>query len=196
MLTQVSVVFVDVRGFTALSERIQPTALVARLNRFYSMAARAVFDLDGTLDKMVGDEVMAFFGAPFRPEDHAARAVQAALEIVSGAQSPSEGLEGLPVGGGVATGEVFMGNVGEGEVRDFTVIGDTVNTAARLQALAGPGEVLVTDETFRAASATIISSEVCTLEVKGKADPLLAHVLRIQDQLDPTDHAGGADPQT
>lgn len=185
-------VFVDVRGFTAMSEKIQPTVVVAKLNRFYSMAARVVFALDGTLDKMVGDEVMAFFGAPFRPDDHAARAVQAALEIVAGAQSPSDGLDGLPVGGGVATGEAFIGNVGEGEVRDFTVIGDTVNTAARLQAMAAPGEVLVTDETYRAASADISSSEVRTLEVKGKEAPLLAHVLRIEDEIDRSSHAGGA----
>ena len=182
MLAQISVVFVDVRGFTAMSEKIQPTTVVARLNRFYSLAARAVFDLDGTLDKMVGDEVMAFFGAPFRPEDHAARAVQAALEIVSRAEWPADGIDGLPVGGGVATGEVFMGNVGEGEVRDFTVIGDTVNTAARLQALAGAGEVLVTDDTFRAVSANISSSEERTVELKGKEAPLLAHVLRIEGQ--------------
>ena len=67
--------FVDVRGFTALSGQIQPTSVVARLNRFYKLAARAGFDLDGTLDKMAGDQVMAFFGAPFRPEDHAERAV-------------------------------------------------------------------------------------------------------------------------
>ena len=74
-------VFVDVRGFTALSEKIQPTKMVSRLNRFYRVAARAVFDLDGTLDKMVGDQVMAFFGAPFRPEDHAAnRTPRAPLE--------------------------------------------------------------------------------------------------------------------
>ena len=100
--------FVDVRGFTVLSEKPQPVTVVAKLNRFYRLAARAVFDLDETLDKMVGDQVMAFFGAPFRPEDHADRAVQAALEIVSGAQNPGDGLEGLPVGGGGATGEVFI----------------------------------------------------------------------------------------
>ncbi len=76
--------FVDVRGFTALSERIMPTEAVARLNPFYNLAASTVFGLDGTLDKMVGDQVMAFFGAPFRPRDHAYRAVKAAIEIVSG----------------------------------------------------------------------------------------------------------------
>jgi adenylate cyclase len=178
VLAQVSVEFVDVRGFTAMSEKIQPAELVAKLNRFYSMAARVVFELDGTLDKMVGDGVMAFFGAPFQPEDHAARAVQAALEIVSGTLSPSDGFEGLPVGGGVATGEAFVGNVGEGEVRDFTVISDTVNTAARLQASASSSEVLITAETFRAAAPIVRSSEVRMLELKGKAAPLPAHVLR------------------
>ena len=182
MLAQVSVMFVDVRGFTALSEKFQPTTMVARLNRFYKLAAQSVFELDGTLDKMVGDQVMAFFGAPFRPEDHAERTVQAALRIVSGAQFPGEGLEGLPVGGGVATGEVFMGNVGEGEVRDFTVIGDTVNTAARLQALAGPGELLVTDDTYREVSGRFSSSEERTLELKGKEAPLLAHLLTTAGQ--------------
>ena len=174
--------FVDVRGFTALSEKFQPTTMVARLNRFYKLAAQSVFELDGTLDKMVGDQVMAFFGAPFRPEDHAERAVQAALRIGSGAQFPGEGLEGLPVGGGVATGEVFMGNVGEGEVRDFTVIGDTVNTAARLQALAGPGKLLVTDDTYREVSGRFSSSEERTLELKGKEAPLLAHLLTTAGQ--------------
>ena len=179
MLVQLSVVFVDVRGFTAMSEKSDPITLVARLNRFYALAAHTVFELDGTLDKMVGDEVMAFFGAPFRPEDHAGRAVQAALEIVSRARSAGDGIDGLRVGGGVATGEVFMGNVGEGEVRDFTVIGDTVNVAARLQSLAGPGEVLVTDQTFRATSSSISSAEVRTLELKGKESPVIAHVLRV-----------------
>ena len=135
-----SVLFVDVRGFTGLSERLPPTELVARLNRFYKLATQVVVDLDGTLDKMVGDQVMAFFGAPFRAHDHPARAVRAALDIVSGIEVMAEGDDSIRVGGGVGTGQVLMGNVGDGEVRDFTVIGDVVNTAARLQATGyGPG---------------------------------------------------------
>ena len=171
-------VFVDVRGFTALSERTTPDDVVSRLSPFYNLAASAVFDLDGTLDKMVGDQVMAFFGAPFRPEDHPARAVTAALGIVSGVEAvaPSEG--GLQAGGGVATGEVFMGNVGEGEVRDFTVIGDTVNTAARLQQAAGPGEVLVAEDTYQATATGFSYSGQRTLELKGKESPSVAYVLR------------------
>ena len=178
-MIRLTVVFVDVRGFSALSEKTEPAIIVEKLNRFYRLAAQSVFTLDGTLDKMVGDGVMAFFGAPFQPEDHATRAVQSAFEIVSGTQPCPENIEGLPAGDGVATGEVFMGNVGEGEVRDFTVIGDTVNTAARLQSLAGPGEVLISDETFRAVSADVGKTESRTLELKGKEEPVLAHGLKV-----------------
>ena len=150
---------------------------VARLNPFYNLSASTVFRLDGTLDKMVGDQVMAFFGAPFRPKDHAYRAVKAAIEIVSGVGKLAADAESLPVGGGVATGEVYVGNVEEGEVRDFTVIGDAVNTAARLQAAAGPGEVLVASETYQAAS-EFKFAEQRTLKLRGKEMPLVAHVLR------------------
>ncbi|HIL32271.1 MAG TPA: adenylate/guanylate cyclase domain-containing protein [Dehalococcoidia bacterium] len=122
---------------------------------------------------------MAFFGAPFQPEDHTTRTVQSALEIVSGTQPCPENIDGLPAGGGIATGGVFMGNVGEGEVRDFTVIGDTVNTAARLQSLAGPGEVFISNETFRAVLADVNKTESRTLELKGKEEPVLAHEIKV-----------------
>jgi adenylate cyclase len=180
-LTQVSVVFVDVRGFTSLSERLPPTEVVARLNRFYGLAAQTVFRLDGTLDKLVGDQVMAFFGAPFCPDDHPQRAVRAALEIVAGVEAMAQGPDspsGLLVGGGVGTGEAFMGNVAEGEVRDFTVIGDVVNTAARLQGAAQPGEVLVMEETYRTVATQFPDAPQRTLELRGKAAPVAAWVLR------------------
>ena len=157
-----------------------PDEAVSRLNPFYRLAAREVFELDGTLDKMVGDQVMAFFGAPFKPDDHAARAVKVALNIVSGVEKLAKGGAALPVGGGVATGELYMGNVGEGEVRDFTVIGDAVNTAARLQAAAGPGEVLVTENTYQAVSTQYTSSGRRTLELKGKDAPLAAYAVRLE----------------
>ena len=172
--------FVDVRGFTALSERITPDDAVTRLNRFYNLAASSVFALDGTLDKMVGDQVMAFFGAPFCPEDHTARAVRAALNIVSGVGAMNVREDSVEVGAGVATGEVFMGNVGEGEVRDFTVIGDAVNIAARLQGAAGPGEVLVAENTYQEVSAAFASAGQRTLGLKGKEAPPVAYVLRAE----------------
>ena len=135
--------FVDIRGFTALSERLSADDLVERLDRFYDLAAGIVFGLDGTLDKMVGDQVMAFFGAPFRKEDHPQRAVQAANDIVDGVAAVAEDEDSLRVGARVGTGEAFMGNVGHEDIRDFTIIGDLVNTVAHMQGAAGPGEVLV-----------------------------------------------------
>ena len=170
--------FVDVRGFTGLSERLPPAELVARLNRFYYLSTQVVLRLDGTLDKMVGDQVMAFFGAPFRVDDHAQRAVRAALDIVAGVEATAEEYDSLHVGGGVGTGQVFMGNVAQGDVRDFTVIGDVVNTAARLQGEARAGEVLVMEETYRPVAAQFPDAPERTLELRGKERPLVARVLR------------------
>ena len=169
--------FVDVRGFTSLSERLPPAEVVARLNRFYRCAAEAVFKLDGTLDKMVGDQVMAFFGAPFRPDDHAQRAVQAALQIVGEVEAMAEGSDALYVGGGVGTGRAFVGNVGEQEVQDFTIIGDVVNTTARLQGAADSGEVLVMEATYQAVAGQFPNAPQRTLELKGKAEPVMVRVL-------------------
>ena len=169
--------FVDVRGFTSLSERLPPTEVVARLNPFYRLAAQVVFDLDGTLDKMVGDQVMAFFGAPFRPDDHPQRAVRAALDIVARVETMAKDSGALHVGAGVGTGQAFMGNVAEGEVRDFTVIGDVVNTAARLQGAAQPGEVLVMEETYQLVADQFPHAPQRTLELKGKAAPVVVRVL-------------------
>lgn len=168
--------FVDVRGFAALSERLPPYEVVARLNLFYKVASQAVFDLDGTLDKIVGDQVMAFFGAPFHESDHPHRAIRAALEIVATMEAMADDGDSMRVGGGVGTGLAFMGNVAEGEVRDFTAIGDVVNTAARLQGEASPGEVLVMEETYLPVADQFPDAPQRTLELKGKAEPVAVRV--------------------
>ena len=177
MQAELSVIFVDVRGFTELSERLPTPELVARLNRFYELASHAVFELDGTLDKMVGDQVMAFFGPPFRPKDHPRRAVRAALDIAANAESMSADGEGFRVGAGIGTGEAFVGNVGEEEVRDYTAIGDVVNTAARLQGEAKPGEVLIMEETYLPVAADFPNAPQRILTLKGKSEPVPARVL-------------------
>ena len=181
-MVELSVLFVDVRGFTALSQRLPPTETVALLNRFYKLASQTVFDLDGTLDKMVGDQVMAFFGAPFRTHDHQRRAVRAALDIIAGVEAMAEGDDSLHVGGGVGTGQMLMGNVGEGEVRDFTVIGEVVNTAARLQGTAQAGEVLVMEETYGSVASQFPGASQRTVELRGMAAPVVARVLRASSQ--------------
>jgi adenylate cyclase len=174
--------FVDVRGFTSLAERLPPAEVASRLNRFYSLASNTIFDYDGTLDKLVGDQVMAFFGAPIETSDHAKRAVQAALRIISGMRSLAA-VEHLHVGAGISTGEAFVGNVGGGAVTDYTVLGDTVNIAARLQGAAAPGEVLVTEETYRFVGAEYPDAPCRELELKGKSDPVQARVLVVPDDL-------------
>ncbi len=167
--------FVDVRGFTSLSERTSPIELAGIMNRFYESSTNAVIELDGTVDKFVGDQIMAFFGAPFRPEDHAQRAVHAAVDIVTGVARLSLDLK---VGGAVATGRAFVGNVGGGEVNDFTVLGDVVNVAARLQGEAAPGEIIVENRTFQRVKSTYTSARERSFQLKGKTDPTSAWVLK------------------
>jgi adenylate cyclase len=168
--------FVDVRGFTALAERLRPAEVARRLNGFYSLATNAVFHYDGTLDKLVGDQVMAFFGAPIHRHDHPQRAVQTALEIMRGLIEDREE-EGLCVGAGIATGEAFVGNVGEGEVKDYTVLGDKVNVAARLQGVAAPGEILLDEETYARIESQFPDAPRRELELKGKSEIVVARVI-------------------
>jgi len=168
--------FIDVRGFTALAEKWPPAEVAQRLNRFYALATATIFDYDGTLDKMVGDQVMAFFGAPLHTQDHPERAVRTALRILREIGN-GPGTERLRVGGGIATGEAFVGNVGEGAVADFTVLGDTVNVAARLQGAAASGEILVTKETYAQVQTEFPDAPIRELELKGKSEPVCARVI-------------------
>lgn len=163
--------FVDVRGFTSLAEQLPPVEVAQRLNRFYALASKAIFDYDGTLDKLVGDQVMAFFGAPLYAKDHPDRAVQVAVSILEGINDLAQG-DGLHVGAGIATGDAFVGNVGEGAVTDYTVLGDTVNVAARLQGAAAAGEILITEETYAHVAARFPGVSGRAIELKGKSEPV------------------------
>jgi adenylate cyclase len=145
--------------------------------RFYGVAARVIDRWDGIVDKFVGDEVVALFIPGFAGEDHAADAVGAARELLretghDGGQAPW-----IPVGVGVHTGLSFVGSVGEGDARDFTALGDTVNTAARLTSVAGPGEVLVSEATVSAAELDTSRVERRTLALRGREQTVEAWVL-------------------
>jgi len=170
------VLFVDVRGFTPLAEKLAPAEVVERLNRFYAIASEAIFEQDGTLDKLVGDQAMAFFGAPLAARDHPRRAVTTGLKILRMMNElvPDQQLQ---VGAGIASGEAFVGNVGAGAVTDYTVIGDTVNIAARLQNAAGPGELLVTEATYAQVASQFPDAPSVDLELKGKNLPIRAWIL-------------------
>lgn len=165
--------FVDIRGYTSLVEQMEPAAVATRLNRFYDIATQAIFRHDGTLDKLVGDEVMAFFGAPLHWRDHPRRAVTAALEILRDVGALAE-QDRLLIGIGISTGQAFVGNVGGKDFTDYTVLGDTVNVAARLQGAAAPGEVLLADETFQPVAGQFPKAARRELALKGKTDSVIA----------------------
>ncbi|MCW2924940.1 MAG: adenylate cyclase, partial [Thermoleophilia bacterium] len=135
---EITVMFVDVRGFTSWSEHLQPTEIVTQLNELLGACTEAIFTTGGTLDKFTGDGLMAFWGAPVRQADHAARACHAALDMLDRiAQLNEERAPGTPrlyIGVGVHTGTALVGNIGHSERLDYTAIGDTVNVAARLEA--------------------------------------------------------------
>ena len=132
--------FSDIRGFTTVTEKGDPEELVAQLNEYFSRMVTIVFDHKGTVDKFVGDMVMALFGAPLDDPDHAEHAVQAAVEMVRvlGELNLKWGAEGrtqLDIGVGISSGGMIAGNIGSSSIMSYTVIGDKVNLGARLESL-------------------------------------------------------------
>jgi adenylate cyclase len=135
---EASVLFADIRGFTTLSEKLPPPELIQLLNAYLSRMSRVIEEEKGVIDKYIGDEVMAIFGAPLASPDHAQRAVAAAVRMLKELQrfNAEEGQESpLRIGIGIATGLVVAGNVGSPQRLNYTVLGDTVNVASRLQGL-------------------------------------------------------------
>jgi adenylate cyclase len=139
----ISVVFADVRGSTALAERTSASEFRSLLQAYYHSAAVAIDQNGGIIDKFLGDGVMALFIPVISGRSHAARAIEAGRAILAAVERDGLAARGLLVGAGVHTGEAFVGVVGGDEKVDFTALGDTVNVAARLGSLAGPGELLV-----------------------------------------------------
>ena len=147
--TNIAVLFVDVRGFTTMSEKLKPEEVVKILNRYLTLISECILRHRGTLDKFVGDAAMAFWGAPLAQEDYVMKAVRAAADMVSGSRVLSEELlekygQTVSFGIGVHVGDAVVGNIGCTELRmDYTAIGDTVNTAARLEANAPGGKIYI-----------------------------------------------------
>jgi adenylate cyclase len=152
---EVSVLFADIRGFTRLAERNDPEEVVRTLNSYLTLMTRSVFKHEGTLDKFLGDAIMAVFGAPIFYPDHALRAIAAALDIQEEIRALNKkrtaaGMEAVEIGIGINAGEVVTGNIGSEERMEYTVIGDNVNIAARLEDLAGAGQILISESIFQA----------------------------------------------
>jgi adenylate cyclase len=169
---EVAVLFADVRGSTALAEELGATAYAATLNRFYATATEVLIRHEATVDKLIGDEVMAFFVPGFAGPAFRRSAVEAGRALLRALRHGGREPPWLPVGIGIESGIAFVGNVGANSQIDFTALGDPVNTAARIRSAAGPGELLVGEGAFAAVSDTWPGLEPRDLEVKGKTQPI------------------------
>lgn len=163
-----SYLFADIRGSTALAERLPPIEFRALIDRFYATTSRAVFDHEGGVDKFVGDEIVAFFLPVTSGPKHAAHAVAAALAILRATGHADDRGPWVPVGVGVSSGRAWVGVVGDDKRIDITALGDVVNVAARLGGAARAGQVLVTVEAAQAAGLDA-GLERRNLELKGKS---------------------------
>ena len=178
----IAVLFVDIRGFTPLSESLPPEKVVEILNHYLNLTTNAVFKNSGTLDKFIGDATMAVFNAPFDLEDYEYKAVCAAFDIVAGAKELEETClekygKKVAFGVGVNCGEAVVGNIGCDFRMDYTAIGDTVNTAARLEANAKAGQVLLSKAIYERLKDRITANEVGVIPLKGKAEGALVYEL-------------------
>ncbi|MGH9207842.1 MAG: adenylate/guanylate cyclase domain-containing protein [Acidimicrobiales bacterium] len=168
-----AVLFADVRGSTALSERVGPAEFARRLNQFYRTATEVLIRHDAIIDKLIGDEVMAFFVPGISGPHYRRRAALAAVDLVQSLALRST----LPVGASVVAGPASVGNVGADRVVDFTALGDPVNTAARLQALAGPGEVVLVEDLFGEVGDRFPRAEPRRPAVRGRSAPVDVRVV-------------------
>lgn len=178
----IAVLFVDIRGFTTMSESMEPEQIVEILNEYLSLTTKAIFDNEGTLDKFVGDATMAVFNAPFALEDYIFKAVCAAWDMQCMAAVIEEKLlnrygKSVAFGIGVNCGNAVVGNIGCDFRMDYTAIGDTVNTAARLESKAARGQILISADVYEAVKDRVKVSPIGELELKGKSKGVFVYQL-------------------
>ncbi len=172
-----TVLFSDMRGFTSISERAHPEVLVDVMNQHLGAMTDIILEHGGTLDKYVGDEVMAIFGAPLTMEAHALQAVRTALKMQEAHQELMArwvelGREAAPIGIGINSGDMIVGNIGCQKRMDYTVIGDNVNLASRLCGAAKGSQILISAATYQLVRHAVEVSELPHIHVKGKAEPV------------------------
>src|SRR6266403_1827626 len=179
---QVTVMFTDVSGFTAMSERLDPEEVHAIMDRAFEVILNAVHRYEGTINQFLGDGVMALFGAPIAHEDHASRALSAALTISRDLRPLGEEVKRLHgrdflMRIGINTGPVVVGAIGRDLRMDYTAVGDTTNLAARLLNIAKPGQIVVSRYTQHLRDGFFLFEDLGEFEVKGKTHPIRAYAL-------------------
>jgi class 3 adenylate cyclase len=178
-----SVLFADMRGFTALSETLNPEDLVEIINEYLSTMTKIILDERGTVDKFVGDEVMALFGAPFPNPKHAHQAVRTAIAMMKGmkellARWKIDDKPGRPIGIGINSGNMIVGNIGSELMTDYTVMGDNVNLGARLCSAAEEHQILIPETTWEQVKNDFDCNPLSAIEVKGKSQPIQIYEVR------------------
>ena len=177
---ELSLLFVDVRGSTALAEGMNPTEFSQLINRFYQTATQVMVHTDALIDKIIGDQVAGMYVPGFAGQQHPRRAIEAARDILRETGYGNGAKPWISLGAGVHTGTAFVGSLGsENGVSDITVLGDTPNTAARLSTSAGTGEILISEAAYQAAGLDSEDLEKRELQLKGKREPVNVWVMRI-----------------
>jgi class 3 adenylate cyclase len=181
----ISVLFADVVGFTPMAESRQAEQVVALLNELFSVLSEIVFRHGGTVDKFIGDCLMAVWGAPIAQEDHAARALSAAEDMMRFLETANEEWKEkydveIRLGIGVNSGEAIVGNIGSDKRMEYTVIGDVVNVAARLEAIAAPNQVLVAETTKELAGDAFVLKQLGTRKLTGRKNETAVYLLETE----------------
>lgn len=176
---ELTMLFVDVRGSTTIAENMNTLEFSRLMNRFYEAAIKVLVRADAFIDKLVGDEVTALFIPGYAGKDHAHKAVEAGKALLQVTGHGSSRGPWVPVGVGIHTGTAWVGSIvgASGAAADFTALGDNVNIAARLASNAGPGEVLISESTYKNAQVNNASLEKRTLELKGKSEKFVVRVM-------------------
>lgn len=184
----IAVLFIDIRGFTTMSEGLHPEEVVSILNEYFGLVTDAIFKNKGTLDKFIGDAAMAVFNSPNDLDDYVYRAVHTAWDIALGSQELAQKLldthgRTINYGIGVNCGPATIGNIGSEFRMDFTAIGDTVNTSARLEANAKAGQILISQAVYDRVKDWIETEEIGTIPLKGKSNEIFVYnVINVKDK--------------
>jgi len=175
---EVTILFADLRGFTALAEHLPPERLIGVLNGYLTAGAQPILEYDGTINQYAGDEIMAIFNAPLRQDDHVLRAVKAGLAIHQRLRTYHATLEPelrLNCGVGIGTGQAVVGNVGTPQIMNYTAVGDVVNLAKRLEESAQGGQVLIGAHSYRHVRDLVVVRSLPPLAVKGREEPVAVY---------------------
>lgn len=183
-LQEVTVMFADLEGFTAISERVEPEQVLALINRYHDIIVGVIQQHSGTIDKFLGDGVMALFNTPLPLENHTRCAVESALAIRAVLDEFHAGLEPqqrMGINFGIHTGLAVVGNVGATQIMDFTAVGDTVNIAARLQGLARGSQILVSAAVYDRVESWVNARAIGQVHVKNRQESVMTYeVLGLQ----------------